>query len=242
MPADIAAVVGPTPAIISTIRQVGIVTQQGANDSTGSFQGFFKSRKSDGSADTIVQNGDEVGQIGFFAADGAAYRPVAFIHAYIDGTPGASDMPGRLDFQTVPDGSATPAIRWTIKSTGDWLQGAAGGNIVFTRDSYGLVDSPSAPAAAGSTITDATVLTAVVTFITAADGTKGVKFGTTPIEGQRYVLYNTANAILKVYPGEAGDQINAAGAGVAINLAAYAALYCHASSASQLWCGEMANP
>lgn len=136
----------------------------------------------------------------------------------------------------------TNAVRWQIEADGDIANNATtGGNIIFQKDLTGIIDSTEAPAAAGNALADATVLTANVTFVSAADGTKGVKFGTAPVGGTRYVIYNTANAALKVYPGEAGDQINAAGAGTAVSVAAYASLYCHASSAAQIWCGELDN-
>ena len=42
----------------------------------------------------------------------------ARITGQVDGTPGNNDMPGRIQFQTTPDGSTTPLVRMTIKSTG----------------------------------------------------------------------------------------------------------------------------
>jgi len=131
--------------------------------------------------------------------------------------------------------------RWQIGSdiTND---SADGGNLVFTKDLTGIVDSTDSPAAAGSALADATVLTANVTFVTAADATKGVKFPAAPVGGVRFVIYNTANAVLKVWPGEATDNINANADGANVAVAAYGSLYCHASSADQWWCGEMANP
>lgn len=53
--------------------------------------------------------GDFVGQIDFFADDGDSWERGARIHAIIDGTAGASDVPMALIFSTAPDGSATVA-------------------------------------------------------------------------------------------------------------------------------------
>ena len=44
---------------------------------------------------------------------------MAAIIANVDGTPGADDMPGRLDIQTTPDGSTTLATRMRFEENGD---------------------------------------------------------------------------------------------------------------------------
>ncbi len=36
-----------------------------------------------------------------------------------DGTPSASDMPGRIEFSTTPDGSTTPVERMRIRESGN---------------------------------------------------------------------------------------------------------------------------
>ena len=80
-------------------------------------------------SNTIVQNGDSVGGVAFYGADGTNYIPAALIRAQIDGTPGANDMPGRLVFSTCSDGSASPSERWRIDSSGS-LVGVAGSAFV----------------------------------------------------------------------------------------------------------------
>lgn len=69
-----------------------------------------------GAASTIVQSGDQIGQLVFTADDGVTFTQAASIVAEVDGTPGASDMPGRLVFKTTPDGSATPTTALTINN------------------------------------------------------------------------------------------------------------------------------
>jgi hypothetical protein len=69
-----------------------------------------------GVASTIVQSGDQIGQVVFTADDGVTFIQAATIVAEVDGTPGASDMPGRLVFKTTPDGSATPTTALTINN------------------------------------------------------------------------------------------------------------------------------
>lgn len=55
---------------------------------------------------TIVSSGDQVGTLLFQAYDGSTYRGVASVEAFIDGTTGATDTPGRLVFKTTADGAA----------------------------------------------------------------------------------------------------------------------------------------
>jgi hypothetical protein len=70
---------------------------------------FHKSRAATIDAHTIVQNGDDLATFIFRGSDGSAFQNAAQIVVEVDGTPGASDMPGRMVFYTTPDGSATPA-------------------------------------------------------------------------------------------------------------------------------------
>lgn len=86
-----------------------------ANSTAGPILVLRKSRNGTIGNHTIVQNNDEIGHLDFRGSDGSAFRDGAMIAAFVDGTPGASDMPGRLEFRTTPDGSATPAIALTIK-------------------------------------------------------------------------------------------------------------------------------
>lgn len=75
---------------------------------------FGKSRSADGN--TVVQDGDDLGNITFAAADGTDQNNTAArIYAEVDGTPGANDTPGRLVFATTADGanSATERVRIT---------------------------------------------------------------------------------------------------------------------------------
>ena len=100
-----------------------------ANGNEGRMQ-FIKSRNATIGSSTIVQDGDNLGQITFCADDGTDYESVgARIMASIDGTPGANDTPGRLVFHTTPDGSQGTTERMRIDSTGSVLIGdTANGN------------------------------------------------------------------------------------------------------------------
>jgi len=82
---------------------------------------------------TILENNDELGRINFNGDDGTDLNTTgASIVAYVDGTPGANDMPGRLVFSTTPDGSASPTERMRITSTGQVR--LAGAGITFNGD------------------------------------------------------------------------------------------------------------
>ena len=90
-----------------------------ANDATGGKLAICKSRNSTVAAGTIVQSGDTVGVIEFAADDGTDLSTrAAEIAAYVDGTPGSNDMPGRLVFSTTADGASTPTERMRITSGG----------------------------------------------------------------------------------------------------------------------------
>ena len=61
---------------------------------------------------------DRIGRISFQGADGTNMVPAANIEAFVDGTPGANDMPGRLVFSTTADGTSTPTERMRINQAG----------------------------------------------------------------------------------------------------------------------------
>jgi hypothetical protein len=80
---------------------------------------FNRSKSATIGTQTIVASGDQLGAIGFRGADGSAFATGAAITAEVDGTPGASDMPGRLLFKTTADGAASAAERMRITNAGD---------------------------------------------------------------------------------------------------------------------------
>jgi hypothetical protein len=65
-----------------------------------------------------VSSGGDLGFLTFNGYDGANFIPGAHIAAFVDGTPGANDMPGRLVFSTTADGASTPTERLRIDSSG----------------------------------------------------------------------------------------------------------------------------
>lgn len=99
-------------ALVKTIDEFG-------NDAAGAEYRFRKSRNAAIGGNTIVTNGDSLGQISFYGNNGTGYTQAAGIGAIVSGVPGASnDMPGALQFFTTPDGTGSWVERARIAPTG----------------------------------------------------------------------------------------------------------------------------
>jgi len=57
-----------------------------------------------------------MGTFAFYGDDGTTFVQSASITALVDGTPGTSDMPGRLVFSTTADGASSPTPAMTINN------------------------------------------------------------------------------------------------------------------------------
>ena len=103
-----------------------------------------KSRGTSVGTNTIVQNGDELGSVDFAAADGTSFTSAARISAFVDGAPGAGDLPTRLTFNTAADGSTSPTERMRIDSSGNVGIGTTSPRATFdvtnaTNSGYGAI-------------------------------------------------------------------------------------------------------
>jgi len=89
------------------------------NNGAQNFAGIrlFKARGTKASP-TVVSDGDTLHETNIYGYDGSNFKKAARISAFVDGTPGTNDMPGRLIFATTPDGSTTPTERLRISSNG----------------------------------------------------------------------------------------------------------------------------
>lgn len=68
---------------------------------------------------TIVVSGQNLGRYRWYGTDGTAPVLAAVIEALVDGTPGASSMPGRLVFSTTASGATATTERMRIDSAGN---------------------------------------------------------------------------------------------------------------------------
>jgi hypothetical protein len=110
-----------TPAMplqITTTAATGVQLANFSADQFGAAYLITKSRSATAGTNTIVQNGDALGNIIFCAADGTNYLSAATIQALVDGSPSTNDMPTRLVFSTTADGASSPTERMRIDNAG----------------------------------------------------------------------------------------------------------------------------
>ena len=137
-----------------------------SNDVGGPHLMFGKSRAGNATGSTILQDGDRLGEIAFCGADGNDIDSFgAAIKCHVDGTPGANDMPGRLQFYTTPDGGSASLERLRIDSDGRLLLGTTTAGF-STADDLTIATSGST----GITIRTGTTNQGNIYF---ADGTSG---------------------------------------------------------------------
>jgi len=119
---------------------------------------FILAKQNSGSVggNTVVSNNTEIGVISFQGSDGTEFVQAANITAFVDGTPGANDMPGRLVFSTTADGASSPTERMRISNAGDMFM--ADGRYIYVN---GNGDSPRGGLVCTNTSnnTNATVIT-----------------------------------------------------------------------------------
>jgi cytoskeletal protein CcmA (bactofilin family) len=109
----------PKLQVETTGSDAGLSAWRNEDGAGGPYLFLGKSRGTSVNADTLVEDDDVLGSIMFVAADGVDRgNAAASIIAYIDGTPGENDTPGRLQFNTSADGSGSPTARMTILSDG----------------------------------------------------------------------------------------------------------------------------
>jgi hypothetical protein len=144
--------------IIANDAAMGIALFNATNASSGVLD-FAKSAAAAVGTYTAVDADEALGLIRFSGSDGTDFAPAASISAAADGATGAGDMPGRLVFNTVPDGSNTLTERMRINNAGNIIVGRGEGTASLTG---GTVRAPSGT---GTDITGANLV------ITAGNGT-----------------------------------------------------------------------
>ena len=105
--------------VAHTDANADIIVHRAGNNANPPSLNFQKTRNASiGNYSTIVQDDDELGSIRWGGADGSNIGFAARIVCAVDGTPGANDMPGRIQFHTSADGSEGLTERLRIHSTG----------------------------------------------------------------------------------------------------------------------------
>jgi hypothetical protein len=99
-------------------QKSGFCVYNNQNEIYGAFLSLGHSRGTSVGSNTVLQSGDYVGTIVFHGSDGSNEIRAAEISAFVDGTPGANDMPGRLVFSTTADGASSPTERMRISQNG----------------------------------------------------------------------------------------------------------------------------
>lgn len=124
--ADVTSAFGASRLIVIRDNSVAdaIVNLGNGNNAVGAHYYGVKTRSTGTDANVVVQSGDELVSFAGYGSDGASYRLAGAIKLVVDATPGASDMPGRWEFYTTPDGSATTVLRMSIKNDGSIFIGA----------------------------------------------------------------------------------------------------------------------
>ena len=101
---------------------------------------------SNGNTDVVAEN-DLIGRISFQGADGTQLVEAASIRVDVDGTPGANDMPGRIEFHTTADGSAGATERMRLSSDGKLRIGSASDEgLEFGTDANAILQLSTASA------------------------------------------------------------------------------------------------
>jgi len=98
---------------------INLIVNNNSGAGNSSFINLCRSRGITKGSNTVVQADDSLGAIAWCGADGSDLTScAASIRAFVDGTPGADDMPGRLVFSTTADGAASPTERMRINQQG----------------------------------------------------------------------------------------------------------------------------
>ena len=104
-----------TASVTSERYNLGLIT---GNNGVAGPTVFLSKTRASSNTHTVVQSGDEVGDIRFTGSDGTFFVEAARIKGKVDGTPGSQDMPGRLEFHTTADGASGTTERMRIDSSG----------------------------------------------------------------------------------------------------------------------------
>lgn len=123
-----------------------------SSDALGGGRLFNKSRSSVIGTQTTVQSGDSLGFFLFRGSDNVNFIDAAAIEAFVDGTPGTNDMPGRIVFSTTKNGSAGVTEAMRIDSQQRVGLGSVDSRCMFNIGSHSGTDTGLAYSHLGGTI------------------------------------------------------------------------------------------
>lgn len=185
--ASLQAVVGPaipnTQILGTDFVSSGSLQARYEASTSEPVEALAKSRSGTIGTNTIVQNGDGLGRLQFYGADGTNLVVGAFIRAVVDAAPGNNDMPTSLVFATSPDGSASPSNRLTISNAGVVnIAGLTASSAVATDASRNLVSIANTGTGnnvldTAPTVTNANLVTPTIGAATATS----INFGSTAL-------------------------------------------------------------
>lgn len=142
------------PMVVDAAAGFSTFFRRFSSDAVGGQFLIQKSRHATFGSHAVLNSGDDIAAWIFYGSDGTAFREAAKMVIAVDGTPGASDMPGRIIFSVTPDGSATAAEALRISNDKTI---SASGNVTGT----GSIKSTGTAGVgygtgAGGTVTQAT--------------------------------------------------------------------------------------
>jgi len=119
-PINIAGSSGALQVLGNSGATTTIANARFSADATSPIFDFLKSRGASVGSLGIVSNNDSLGRLRWQTDDGTDFNTTAAqIEAFVDGTPGPNDMPGRLVFSTTADGASSPTERMRIDNKGN---------------------------------------------------------------------------------------------------------------------------
>nr|DAL01345.1 MAG TPA: L-shaped tail fiber protein [Crassvirales sp.] len=125
------------------VKSEGSVSGAGfvyANDTTAANGSVVYACRSRGTiaSPTAVVSGDRIASLIFAGNDGTDLALAAQINIEVDGTVGANDMPGRINFLTTPDGTQAPTEKMRIANDGKLKFNSYGSGTITGTPAYNL--------------------------------------------------------------------------------------------------------
>ncbi len=167
---------------------------------------ILRRARDNGGSEEPVQDGDDVAEIVGAGWDGSAYEGAARIRFTVDGNPSnGSDMPGRLEFFTTPDGSNSGLERMRIESDGHIGMGTSDPDVKLAIDGGLAIINSSASATTATTNLAVANRSYVQVSSNAAPASRAVTIANGAENGQVLVVQCTATGVNGVRLSDGGN-------------------------------------